>query len=854
MSRRRLWIVLAALQLVAFLGGVVVGIVLSRDLPDIGTLDPQALPQMTVLLDRHGEPLRSFAEQQRISIPLGKIAQVYRDALLATEDPRFARHIGIDPLAILRAVLANVRDLRFSQGGSTISQQLARFYFLHQRKDLARKAQEAFLALQLEKTYSKEEILTLYCNGIYLGHGQYGVEAAARYYFGKPAQRLSLPEAALLAGLTQAPESLSPIRHPERALARRNHVIDRMVVEHLLGAAEAAAAKQAPLGLALKRPVREFAPYFVEEVRRDLLERYGEEGLYRGGLQVRTTLDPVAQRAAERAVRLGLDAYGRRHKQLPTPRALPAGRTATDYVDPTWGETFRPEDVVVGAVLSSSTAAAQIRIGDQVLTFGPREIAWTGRLDIGRLLPPETLVPVHLTKVTSWGRVMEAELGSEPSAEAALIALDVRSGEVLALVGGRDFDRSEFDRAMQAQRQAGSAFKPIVAAAGLASGFSPGQLLWDVPTVFTAPGQPEPYRPANYDHTYDGLVTLRHAIEQSRNLPTIRLLDATGYRPVIELAERLGIAGRLQPFPSLALGSFEVRLVELAIAYGCFANGGVRVEPRLIRTVDDLSEQRTLLQSTPQTTEAISPELAAQVTSLLKGVVQRGTARSALSLGRPLAGKTGTTDDYTDAWFVGYTPSLVAAVWIGHDQRKPLGRGESGSLAALPIWTSFMREALDGIAAEAFVVPPGLVEVALDRTTGKRSSAESGCLETVMELIPSDAPEIPTCTARDHIRAALPWPLQRYPIERDGALRIPPDAAAALPHYGEKSFRLVGQGQALAFTAGGGGSIRLAWGPGDWSRYLAALPPTSSDAIDLAWPYELNRSGRPIAVELPVDP
>ncbi|MFN7965205.1 MAG: PBP1A family penicillin-binding protein [Acidobacteriota bacterium] len=861
MNRRFLYILLA-LHGMAFAAGIVVGLILSRDLPDIGTLDPQALPQMTRLLNRNGEELKSFAEQQRISVPFSKIAPAYRDALLATEDPRFRLHIGVDPQAILRAALANTRNLRFSQGGSTITQQLARFYFLHQRKDLTRKVQEAYLALKLEKTYSKEEILTLYCNGIYLGHGQYGVEAAARFFFDKTAAQLTLPEAAMLAGLTQSPESLSPLRHPERALQRRNHVLERMVVEGFLDRTAAETAKQAPLGLATKRPVREFAPYFIEEVRRGLLERFGEDGLYRGGLTVHTTLDPKAQRAAERAIRAGLDDYGRRHKQIPNPRALPPGKSAADYVDPTWGETFSDGDVVDAVVLESSASAATLRLGDQTLQFGAKEIAWTGRLDLGRLLPPNTLVPLILTKVTSWGRVLEARLGSEPSADAALIAIDVRTGEVLALVGGKNFEKSEFDRAMQAQRQAGSAFKPVVAAAALELGLSPETLLWDVPTVFTSPGFPEPYQPENYDRQYDGLVTLRHTIEQSRNIPTIRLLDAIGYTPAIEVAHRLGIGGELRPYPSLALGAFEVRLVELAKAYGCFANGGLLVEPRMIRTVDDTSAGQVLYSTAPTSRVAIRPEVAAQVTSILQGVVQRGTARNALSLGRPLAGKTGTTDDYTDAWFVGYTPSIVAAVWIGHDQRKPLGRGESGSVAALPIWIDFMKDALREVAPQPFETPAELVQTTFDRRTGKRAVAESGCLETVEELLSPDAPEASACSPRDHMRTDLPYPLQFYPIERDGSLRIPPDDVLRYVARGPAQFRVIGQGQSIQFNFGGKSGIqRLAWNAADWQHYLQSTLPVTPEEGERrgadGWiPLEVavNSTGSPTTIQVPIDP
>jgi penicillin-binding protein 1A len=864
MKRNQALVLLLSLHFAAISAGVMVGHVLSRDLPAVDRLDPMTLPQMTVLLDRNGTAIHSFAEQNRITVPLPMISSLYLDALLATEDPRFFDHIGIDLWGIARAVFSSIRhfEIGAAGGGSTITQQFARRYFLHPQKTFRRKLQEALIALQLEKQYSKDEILALYVNHIYFGHGQYGIEAASRYFFGVPARQLTLSQAALLAGLTQLPERLSPVRYPDRALRRRNHVLERMATEGKLDAAQLSAAINEPLGLQRGKPVREFAPHFVEEVRRELLERFGEEGLYRSGLTVQTTLDPAFQIAAERAVRAGLDDYGRRHKQLPVPQPLSADIEPSSYDDPTWGTAFREDDIVHGLVTATSPGSATVRVGEQTLELRSDQIEWTGRLDIARLLPVGTLVPLRLTKVTSWGRILDLRLGSEPSAEAALIALDPRSGEVLALVGGKDFAASEFDRAMQARRQAGSAFKPLVAAAGLERGLSPGQLLWDIPTVFVDPSQPKPYQPENYDREYHGLVTLRHTIEHSRNIPTIRLLDAIGYLPAIDLARRVGIESRLEPYPSLALGAFETTLAELASAYGSFANGGVRFERRLLRRVEDSFAGQTLFASVPTSQEAVSVEVAAGMTSILRGVVERGTARNALSLGRPLAGKTGTTDDYTDAWFIGYTPSLVTAVWIGHDQRKPLGRGESGTVAALPIFIAFLREALRNVPAESFDVPSTLRSVTLDARTGKTFSSEAGCSDGVATLLEPSAADPPACSPRDHLRATLPYPLQAFGLYRDGSLAISADQAAALVAQSEGRLRVMSSGPALQYQFGEKvGSIRLGWSGQDLAGFQRALsswvPPSERVRGADGWEaarYLLSPPGVGQAVVLPIDP
>ncbi len=834
LSRRGL-VVLAVVHVLAVVGGLATGLLFARDLPSIGTLDLQRLPQMTVLLDRHGERLSTFAEQRRTPVTLDRISPLFVKALLATEDPRFYRHIGVDLQAVARAAFATVTTFRFGQGGSTITQQLARDAFLYPSKTVTRKVKEALLALTIEKNYTKREILELYCNRIYLGHGRYGVEAAAQFYFGKSAKDLTLPEAALIAGLPQRPEGYSPIKAPKLAVSRRNHVLSRMIEEGAMDRATATKAMQAPLVIAKSATSRPKAPYFSEEVRRFLLKQFGEDALYRSGLVAHTTLDPQLQEAAERGVRAGLDEYGRRHQIVPPGRALPEGATRDDYTDPDWDEPHRVGDILDAVALSVAIDRAVLRLGAATFTLGADEVKWTGRRVLTGIFQPGKLYPVKVLEVESDGRPRAIELAADPPVQAAFLALDTQTGDVLALVGGKDFDRSEFDRATQAARQAGSAIKPFIYAAAIEHGMSPGQLIWDVPTVWTMPGSQTPYQPENYDVKYEGLITLQHALDHSRNIPTIRLLDALGYQPAIEMAERLGIRSTLKPYPSLALGAFEVRLVELVAAYGAFANGGVLVTPNMVRRVTDPQGQE-LWSSKPETREVLRPEISAAMTSMLSGPTTRGTAADALKLGRPTIGKTGTTDDYTDAWFIGCTPSISAGAWIGFDQRQTLGRGETGGRTALPMWLTFMEEGLRGRPAEPFPVPAGTDYATLDLVTGYRATPEAGCVKTFSAPDYDSRAAARPCTVRDHQRATLPYPLQHFPLRADGGLLIPVEDAARLVSMAPDRFQMVGSGKALHYGWGAiEGSVLLAWTDADWTAYLGLLPHGAPAADEVPW-------------------
>lgn len=684
---RALCVRLGMLTLVAALAGGMSGYFLRWDLPDVRALEEYRPPTMSRMLAADGSEVADFASEKRIVLDASQIPASFRQALIASEDSRFMSHNGIDARGVVRALVTDLRQRRASQGASTLTMQLAGSLLLDRsQKTPLRKAQEAFLALEFERQYSKEEILTLYANHVHMGHGLFGLGAAARHYFAKPARELTLAESAVLVGLLPRPADYSPFRNPERATARRNLVLRRMVETGVIQADTAAALAREPIVLAEPQGTADLAPHFTEAVRRQVQDTYGGEALYGGGLQVRSTLDPRLQQSANAAVLTGLEQLARRRA------------------------------------------------------------------------PSEPGAPT-------------------PPAEAALVAIDPATGEVLAMVGGVDFGHSQFNRATQARRQSGSAFKPLVFAAALAAGRTPADVVLDEPTVFLDRRRDLPYRPENFTRRYYGSITLRQALEESSNIVAVKLLLQVGYDDTIATARRLGIAGRLQPYPSLALGAFEVTLLELTAAYGAFANQGIWVEPHWIESVADRSG-RILQRAQPRVRDAVSPQVAYLMNQMLSGVVDRGTASAAASLGRTLAGKTGTTDGYTDAWFIGYTPRLVVGVWVGLDERRSLGESETGAKAALPIWTEFMRQALADSPDESFPVPPGIQFVTIDRHTGLR--AEADCEHPLNEAFIATTEPVEVCTAAHHRLLQLPYPFQRYPLDRDGSLMIPREDLARL--------------------------------------------------------------------------
>ena len=771
---RRQWrlVLFGVLLLLAALGGGTTGYFLRFDMPDVRALENYNPPQMTRVVSGDGVELGAFAEERRILIDYGEIPAAFRQAVIAAEDANFLRHTGIDFPALVRAAWRDLKSMRLAQGASTVTQQLARNLFLHPDKTIKRKVQEALLALQIEREYTKPEILRFYCNQIYMGHGRYGLEAASRYYFGKPARELTLPEAATLAGVIQRPEALSPLRHPDRAMRRRNYVLRRMVEEGYIDQQTADAVGAQPLTTAARGESHDIAPFYVEEVRRWLQERFGSSSLYSAGLDVRTTLDPELQTAANDAVDRGLRQLDRRQGWRGVAARVPAGTDAGTWEPEAWAAGLEPGRVADGVVVEVERQAARVRVGPWSGTLGPDEVAWTGRqADLRRLFQRGDVIRVRPGTPSETAEV-PLELTQEPEVEAALVALDPRSGEILALVGGFDFARSEYDRAIQAERQTGSAFKPFVYAAALEAGFTLADTLIDEPTVFLDPQNPQPYQPENYGHDYHGAITLREALEKSANIATVKLLDAVGYQPVIDMAHRLGIERRLAPYPSLALGAFETSLLELTAAYGALANQGVLVEPHFVREVRD-RDGSTLVEVEPEIREAVSPQLAYLMNRVLTGVITDGTGRAASALGQHVAGKTGTTDENTDAWFIGYTTDLAVGVWVGFDEPKSLGRRETGAQAALPIWQALMERALAEREPVEFPVPPGVAFVTVDRATGLKASQRAACSQTISEAFLAGSEPAEWCSFEHHQRARLPYPFQRYPLDEDGELLLP---------------------------------------------------------------------------------
>ena len=715
-------VVVTALFAAAVIGGALLGVFLAfeSDLPQVTSLEDFQPNIITQVFASDGSVIGEFAIEKRVVVAFRDIPPVLRNAIVAVEDEDFWKHIGIDPWSIPRAALANLRSGRRGQGFSTLTMQLTRLLFLTPEKTYERKIKEVILAFQIEKNFTKEEILTLYCNQIYFGHGNYGVEAASRFLFGKTVKDLTLEEAALVAGIAQSPGRQSPIENPERALQRRNHVLDRMADEKYVSREEAEAAKRKPITLHLRRDPPSIAPHFVEEVRKYLEREYGSQRIYQGGLRVYTTLDPSAQRAAVRSLRDGLRAIDRRARGFVRPEASvlsPDGLLPEPLHLDEWDWPFGEGDVVRGVVVASDRASAVVQIGEYRGRLLAADVAWTRRTSLSDVLPRGAVAPFRIVALSDAGGRREArlQLEQEPKVEGALLALDVRTGGVRAMVGGYDFERSKFNRATQALRQVGSAFKPIVYAAALETlGYTPATILVDSPLSFPNPWDGSVWSPQNYDGAFMGPIPLRRAVEQSRNIPAVRTLQAVGLEKGIEYARRLGLQGELPPYLPIALGAGEATLMEMTAAFATFANQGLRMKPFLIDRITD-REGNVIEQTLPRATDALRADTAFILTSLLRGVAEHGTAARARRLRRPIAGKTGTTNDFTDAWFVGYEPSLAAGVWVGFDEKKDsLGPRADGGSIALPIWMEFWAAVMATRPIEEFPIPGNVVFVPVD--------------------------------------------------------------------------------------------------------------------------------------------
>ncbi len=548
-----------------------------------------------------------------------------------------------------------------------------------------------------------------------------------------------------------------------------------------------------------------------------------------------TTLDPAAQRAAEQALRKGVLEVEHRRGFRSSWKNVAARGPLEEYADPAWSagppETGR---VYPGLVLSATSTSAQARVGAWRATLGPAEIEWTGRRAVAGVMKPGDLVPLRVIRRDDAAQRLDAELVESPSVQGALVALDPRTGEIRALVGGFDFERSEFDRAIQARRQAGSAFKPFLFSAALDAGMTPSQPLFDEPTVLVDPQTRQPYQPENYYRKYYGLTTLREALEESRNIVSVLMLDDVGYSKVMDRARAMGITTPLSPYPSMALGAFEVSLLEMTSAYSVFPNQGIRLEPHFIRRVRD-REGNVLEEARPEVREVMKPETAFVMTWLLKGVTEEGTAAKAKELGRPLAGKTGTTDDYSDAWFVGFSPGLVGGVWIGTDRKETLGRGETGALAALPVWIEFMGAALAGTPVEEFTRPSGVELVPVDRRTGRRASADTGCdpADVILEAFVTGTEPTAYCSPAEHFRLSLPYFLQRFDVNERRELVGSPEELAVVLRAGGANPRLSKDGRSLEASGETGSvSVPLALdgdGRRELQRLLATPPPPPAE-------------------------
>jgi penicillin-binding protein 1A len=665
------------------------------DLPQISALDDYAPSTITRIHASNGEVVGEFATQRRTVVTYDEISPLLRNAIIAAEDKDFDKHVGLSVPRILATLVKDILERRKAGGASTITQQLARNLFLTFEKTWERKIKEAILAIQIEKRYTKREILTMYCNTIYFGHGAYGVEAASRLYFGKSAKALALEEAALIAGIIQGNVRQSPYINPEAAMRRRNYALQRMAEEAFITEAQATTAKASPVKTA-GLPTQPYspAPYFVEEVRQQLEASFGAKQLYENGLSVQTSLDLPLQIAATRALQAGLRRLDQRRGFRKPTNLLDAGADLDAYRHPRWQGPMVVGDVVPAVVTGTTTTEIQARAGRLDVRIPKAGFDWTGKSTATALVSRGDLVQVLIEQLEESAHTAVARLDQEPELQGGIVALDNRTGRILSMVGGFDFDRSKFNRAVQASRQLGSTFKLVVYTAAIDRGYTPASTLLDAPVSFPGGAGSPPYAPLNYDRQFQGPISLRRSLEQSRNVPTVRLMNALGPKQVIQYAEKLGFTSTIPPYLSSALGAGEATLMEITSAFSLFPNQGVRMTPYQILRVTD-REGNALEENRPVPTEAIRADTAYVMTTLLRGVVQHGTAARAAALQWPLGGKTGTTDDFTDAWFIGFDPDITIGVWVGFDTKRPIGQGQSGSVAALPIWIDVMQHWID---------------------------------------------------------------------------------------------------------------------------------------------------------------
>jgi len=695
-------VALAFLLLCAIALGAAIGLlfVYESDLPEIRALETYRPNVVTEIYADDGQLVGSFALQRRILMTWEQTPKILYNAVCAIEDQHFEDHWGVDFPRVAGAAYRNIIKGRRAEGASTITMQLAGNLFLDRsERSFRRKAQEILLSFQIERRYTKPQIFTMYANQVYLAHGNYGFAAASQFYFGKPITEINLQQAALLAGMIRGP-MYSPLSDPARALTRRNLVLHQMMEEGKITPAEESGAKKSPLGLRVQYPRNDLAPYFFEDIRKYLEATYGTEAVHERGLRVYTTLNIQMQKAANQAIRDGLHTYDRRHgwrDKLANILKDNLGKLDS-YEDDDWRHPIEKGSYVAGLVLAVDDKSATIKIGNYRAMLSPSDIAWTGHKKPSDLLvvgdlPQFSIQDLHETTA-------RVQLEQQPTPQAAMIAIDNATGEIKAMVGGYSFEDSKFNRATQAFRQVGSSFKPYVYTTAIEKGASPFDTIVDAPFSTISGGQL--YSPHNYDEKFEGTITLRRALAGSRNVPAVKLAERIGINSVVEMTKRFGISTSLPPYLPLALGAADMKLLEHVSAFTVFPNDGIRIDPHMIRRVTSY-DGALLEEAHPEVHDVISPDVAHIMTAMLEEVVQFGTAIKARTMGRPAGGKTGTTQDFTDAWFIGFTPQLTAGVWVGYDDKQiSLGKRESGALAALPIWMEFIEKGMAGMPVVDF--------------------------------------------------------------------------------------------------------------------------------------------------------
>jgi penicillin-binding protein 1A len=811
--------------LVALTLGVVAGLSFGwfvlykgRQFDDLNTLKNYHPKQFTRVYDRNGKLIDIISAEKRILLEYRDIPKNFVYALVATEDKSFFKHFGVSPMGILSAIKDRLLKSQM-RGASTLTQQLVKNITKDKRASFYRKFKEQLLAVQVEIMFTKEEIFAMYANEIALGNNQFGIESAARYYFGKPVGALNLEECATLAGIPQAPTNYNPYRFRERCRERRVHVLNRMLDQEYITREERDTAAAAVLTLVDHHSRQETGGgWFVDKIRAYLFDKYGEERVRTSRWDVYTTLDLNWQKVAEEAMIKGLKKVDK--KQGYRPQDTPSifkGTVSEDenlletYFDPTWRRDIAPGVYLRGLITDVQKELIMVRIRDRVFSVGRDQMKWVQKDEFNTLFkvgdvplfqvaedekPAGKSTPKDDKKRSS----LKLLLDQEPLVEGGLYAIDNKTGAIRAMVGGYSYKKTKFNMAEQAKRQVGSAFKPILYGAAFESGYTLSDLIFDEPTVFVDPvffesdevngyrrkkrntkieramrlglmSVPRVYEPHNYHHSYSGFVTLRLALAQSKNIVAVKLLNLVGYDHVLEYVYRMGLGNdQLKPFPSMALGAFEMTLSEMTHAYATFAMNGIRFDPLFVTLISD-RKGRILEKNIEKGEQVISPGNAYLVTSAMRSVIEdpTGTGRRARSLGLTLAGKTGTTDDYSDAWFMGFNPDVTVGVWVGHHTKKTIGRQATGASTALPIWIDFFKGIKPELTTRKFTRPSNIVSLPVDRTTGKRITADCDCdpSRQITEDYIKGMETIEICDRQEQSRLELPWFLQKSNYKYD---------------------------------------------------------------------------------------